>query len=136
MIGLSGLNNGGLRQDESGAAALEFAIAAPLLLVLCVGAIQLGMALFAQAGLRSAVESGARYAMIYPTPADTAITSRALQNAYGVDHAKLTGPTLSHGTANGINYVDISMAYSFPLHFPFIKNQSINLSYGRRAYQY
>lgn len=136
MIGFSLLCKLGFRRDERGAAALEFAVSAPLVLVLAVGSIQMGMALYAQAGLRSAVESGARYAAIYPTPADTVISSQALQNAYGIDTTKVNGPTFSHGTMNGINYVDISMAYSFPLHIPFVKNQSINLSYARRAYQY
>lgn len=123
-------------RNDSGTATLEFAVGAPLILVLSFGVIQMGMALFAHAGLRSAVESGARYAVIYPTPSDTQIAARARQSAYGIDLAKAAGPTLSHGTANGVNYVDIAMEYSFPLHFPFVKNQSINLRYARRAYQY
>lgn len=123
-------------RDNCGTATLEFAVGAPLILVLSVGVIQMGMALFAHAGLRSAVESGARYAVIYPTPTDTQIATLARQSAYGIDLARVAGPTLRHGTSNGVNYVDISMEYSFPLHFPFVKNQSINLRYGRRAYQY
>ena len=136
MTGFSRLARPGSWRNDHGTATLEFAVGAPLILILAVGVIQMGMALFAQAGLRSAVESGARYATIYPTPTDTQIAALAMQSAYGIDPTKVTGPTLSRGTANGVNYVDISMTYSLPLHFPFVKNQSINLSYGRRAYQY
>lgn len=125
-----------LLRDEGGVAALEFAIAGPLVLVFAVGTIQLGMALFAQAGLRNAVENGARYATIYPTPSDSAISNRILSGAEGLDPAKITGPTIRHGTSNGQPYIDISMTYDFPMHFPFTDTQSINFRYGRRAYQY
>ena len=123
------------QRDNRAATTVEFALAAPGLLVLVFGLMQVGMAFLANAGVRNAVEAGARKAVVYPRPTDTTITSTISANTFGLDSSRITGPTLTHGTANGVPYVDISMNYSYPFTLAFVPLSPINLSYTRRAYQ-
>jgi Flp pilus assembly protein TadG len=125
-----------LWRDRSGASALEFALVAPVFVLLITGIFQTGMGFYANAGLRSGVESAARYAQIYPTPTDSQITTQLSSNTFGLNPALLSTPTLTHGTSNGQNYVDISATYNFPLKILFMPSTTIALNYSRRAYQY
>lgn len=122
--------------DRSGAAALEFALIAPIFLLVVVGIFQLGLAFHASAGLRNGVEAAARYAQIYPRPTDSQIQSMFTQNTYGLNNTRLTGPTLNYVTVDGVRYVDVSASYDYRLDFLFIPAGSVTLSHARRAYQY
>lgn len=124
-----------LIQNERGASAVEFAFAVPVLLVLIIGIIQLGILFMANAGLQQAVEEGARFATIYPNPNDSAIIARVNDKRFGLDAANVTGPAVTHGTSNGVSYVDVTMSYSAPLNFVFFETDPVTLSHTRRAYQ-
>ncbi len=124
-----------LIRNERGASAVEFAVAVPVLLVLIIGIIQLGILFMANAGLQQAVEEGARYATIYPNPNDSAIIARVNDKRFGLDAANVTGPSVTHGTSNGVSYVDVTMSYSAPLNFVFFETDPVTLSHTRRAYQ-
>ncbi len=131
MIGQRRLIN-----DARGVAALEFALVAPLFLMLVFGIFQFGMAFYASAGLRNGVEVAARYAQVYPRPTDSQISSTLSSSTFGLNPSLMTAPTLTHGTANGVAYLDISASYNYPLDIAFMPTNSITLSYARRAYQY
>lgn len=124
-----------LARNEQGASAIEFAVAAPILILLIVGMIQLGIVFYANAGLQQAVEAGARYATIYPVPSDSEIQTTALDSGFGMKASNITGPTIVHGTTNGVSYIDLSMSYQLPLNFGLFETPPITLSYTRRAYQ-
>lgn len=121
--------------DRRGATAVEFALCIPVLLTAIVGIVQLNMMFFAHAGLQQAVQSGARYATIYPSPTDSQIIAKVNGSRYGLDAARITGPTISHGTINGVKYVDLTMSYALPLNFAFVEAGSLTLSQSQRAYQ-
>ena len=53
------------RKNESGASATEFALAVPLIVVLFYGMAQFGRILLANAGLRHAIDTGARATTVY-----------------------------------------------------------------------
>ena len=53
-----------LARDESGVALIEFALLAPVLALLCVGAIDFGLAFASQLQLAAAVGEGAQYAFL------------------------------------------------------------------------
>jgi Flp pilus assembly protein TadG len=125
----------GLRSDRRGASAVEFAFAIPVLLMAIIGILQVSTMFFANAGLQQAVESGARYATIYPSPSDSQIIAKVNSNRYGLDSSRVTGPTVSHGTSNGVNYVDVSMSYSVPVNFAFVPATSFTITKSQRAYQ-
>lgn len=124
-----------LLQNEKGASAVEFVLAFPVLMIFIIGILQLGVLFSANAGLRQAVEEGARYATIFPSPTDTQITTRVSDRQFGLVASRITGPTVAHGTSNGVNFVDVSMSYSVPLDFVLFTTAPVTLSYTRRAYQ-
>lgn len=118
-----------------GAAAVEFALAAPVIVLFLLGFLQIGMLGMAKAGLGQAVEAGARYATIYPRPTDAQISAKILAGGYGMRSAGIVGPTLSHGTSSGSPFVDITMTYRQTLDFGFFTLGSVELTHTRRAYQ-
>ena len=128
-----------LLQNEKGASAVEFVLAFPVLMIFIIGILQLGVLFSANAGLRQAVEEGARLATIFPIPDDTEIdaqiTARVSNSKFGLVASRITGPTVAHGTSNGVNFVDVSMSYSVPLDFVLFTTAPVTLSYTRRAYQ-
>src|SRR3546814_20073205 len=60
-----------LARDQRGAAAIEFVLAVPPFIMLLMGALQLGIIACARTGLQHAVDEGARYASLFPTPSHT-----------------------------------------------------------------
>ncbi len=73
------------RLPESGAAAVEFALVAPLLLLLVFGVISYGYMLNFRQGVSQAAAEGARAAAIAPATADrTAIAFASIEAVMGV----------------------------------------------------
>lgn len=126
---------GGLRRDRRGVAAFEFALTAPFAIVLLVGISQLGLMFAANASLRHAVDEGARYATIYPRPSDSDISAMISHREFMMTSSRITGPSFSHGTSDGVPYIDITMGYIAPMNFVLFSTPPITLSYTRRAYQ-
>lgn len=122
-----------LFRDRAGASAVEFALAAPALLLFVIGMIQLGLLFSATAGMANGVNEAARYATIYPTPSDADILSKVSQKRFMVQSAYQT-VSLSRGTANGVQYLDITMNYSAPLNFIFFSTPPVTLRQTRRVY--
>ncbi len=123
-----------LRDSEGGAAAIEFALILPALVMMIVGVAQLGILFMANAGLRNAVAEGARYATIYPRPSDTQIKQRITDSRFGLDQARVVAPTITHGVSAGTNYADITMSYSVPMNFVFFTLPPVTLTESRRAF--
>lgn len=127
-----------LAADRRGSPSVDFALTLPALIVMIVGVMQLGIAFLANAGLRNAVEAGARFATVYTAgayPTDDAIKAKVTAKAFGMDLTKLTTPVVTHGTANGEAYVDVSATYPITFNMVFFATPAFNLSYTRRAYQ-
>jgi Flp pilus assembly protein TadG len=124
-----------LRRNQRGAAALEFVIIAPALILMICGIARLGILFMANAGLRNAVAEGARYATIWPRPSNTQIQSRITSSQFGLNAANFAAATVTPGTdANGLNYLDISASYSVPMDFIFFSAGNVTLSETRRAF--
>jgi Flp pilus assembly protein TadG len=125
---------GRFRRDERGAGAVEFALIAPLFFGFIIAIGQLGLLFFANAGLTNALAEGARLATLFPRPTDAAITQRITQKRFGLDPARLTGPTIVNGTADGAAFAEITMTYSAPVNFLFLNVGPIRLTQTRRVY--
>ncbi|MCW6529042.1 pilus assembly protein [Sphingomonas sp. MMSM20] len=125
-----------LADDRRGTAIIEFAVAAPIFLMLAFIIIQLGLLFGAKAGLESSIDEGARYATIYPTPSDAAIIGRIQATQFLLGRATVTGPTITHGTNAGSAYIDIQASASVPLNFVLFQATPVTLNYTRRAYQH
>lgn len=84
---------------ERGAAAVEFAIVMPLLMVLMVGIMEFGYAFFIQASVAAAARVGVRYYTINWNSTDSATRLAAIQTAINMaksavpDGTKVTAAT-------------------------------------------
>lgn len=123
-----------LIRNQRGAAAIEFALALPPFIMLLMGALQLGIIACARTGLQHAVDEGARYADIYPTPTDAQIIAKVNGREFGLDPAYTNDPTIVHGTQYGVPYTEITMSYSRPLNFIVYQTPALSISYTRRSY--
>ncbi|HZP99685.1 MAG TPA: TadE/TadG family type IV pilus assembly protein [Reyranella sp.] len=61
--------------NDRGGAAVEFAIAAPFLFTLILGSIDMGRMFYVRQGLEYATEQAARYYMLNPSSASSAVTT-------------------------------------------------------------
>lgn len=123
-----------LARDRSGLAAIEFAIAAPVLFTLIFGIWNTGVALFAQNAVRSAVESGARAATIFPRPSEAQIKQVVSNSYYGPTLGTVTEPALTYTTQNGAPVVTITMSYTHTTSLPFLDIPPLVLQHQRTAY--
>lgn len=103
-----------LARDEAGAALLEFALFAGVLLVLTFGIIDFGRALFTANNLTAAAREGARYAAVLPNPAasTTAIQQRVATYMSPFGNAPIDPATQVHVTCN-------SQSITVEVHYPF-----------------
>lgn len=124
-----------LLKDRSGSPSVEIAMTLPALVVMTIGVMQLGIAFLANAGLRNAVETGARYATIYPYPTDDQIRTKLRASTFGLNSTQLSTPAITRGTSNGEAYVNVSATYPVRFNFIFFTTPAFNLTYSRRAYQ-
>ena len=120
---------------SDGIAAAEFAMMAPLVLLLLFLVVNLGMLFESYNGVQHAVGEGARLATIYPRPTDSQITSAVQTAEFGLDPSLVSAPTYSHGTNSGIAYVDVTLTYNAPVTFPLFSLPAVPLTYTKRAYQ-
>lgn len=126
---------GRLVRDARGAAAIEFAIAAPVLLAMLIAVAQLGILYSANAGVHHSVEEGARTAAIFPTPSDADIRARVLATDFMLGNSRID-PQIAHGTtAEGDPYVDISLTYQVPLDFIFFDVGPVTVGHRRRVFR-
>ncbi|UZW55391.1 pilus assembly protein [Sphingobium sp. JS3065] len=123
-----------LISNQRGAAAIEFVLALPPFLILLMGAIQLGIIACARTGLQHAVDEGARFATIFPTPTKEQIIARVTSREFGLDPAYTNVPTVVTGTQYGVPYTEITMTYSRPLNFIVFQTPALSISYTRRSY--
>lgn len=123
-----------LWRNSRGAAAVEFALAAPVLLLVIIGMLQLGLLFSAQAGMANAVNEAARYATTYPTPTDAQIMERIRQRKFMVQTEYMRIEAPARGNANGVSFIDLTMTYSAPMNFVFFSTAPISLRQTRRAY--
>jgi Flp pilus assembly protein TadG len=110
-----------ISRNQEGTAAVEFAIIAPVLILLVLGTIALSFALFLIGSLHFAVEDGARCASVNATTCpDTPTTIAYTQTRYLGPNVS---PTFSHngaaacGPANTGNSVTGTVNYTMDIGF-------------------
>jgi Flp pilus assembly protein TadG len=133
------------RQDASaksnrGQALVEFALVAPIMVLILVGLVQFAFIFERQIGIENAVRDGARRGATYVTTAATASTNASaiwatvfgsgglmLTNVQGYDSASppVHNPQVCYRTGtdaagNPALYVKVSVGYSHPLFLPII----------------
>jgi Flp pilus assembly protein TadG len=81
--------------DRRGGAAIEFAVIGPLLCTMMLGAVDVGRMFYVRQNLEYATEQAARYYMLNPTAATSAVTTYL--------QGKMAG---APGSSVSVNYTD------------------------------
>ncbi|HYJ31577.1 MAG TPA: TadE/TadG family type IV pilus assembly protein [Allosphingosinicella sp.] len=125
-----------LRSDRRGVGAVEFALIAPIFIMMIVGVAQMGILYYAHSALRNAVSEGARYATIYPRPTAAEIVTRINSNRATGGNGTYTTPTVVYqqDATTGNWRATIGMSYTTNLNFLFFTWPNVTLSYSRQAY--
>lgn len=119
-----------LRRDQRGAAAIEFAIAVPVLVLMIYGIFRLGLLFQANAGMQHALGEGARYATIYPTPSDSQIQSRMTARLFGSGYGSFTVAP----PASSTGYKTLTVTYTTPMDFLFVPGPTVTLTRTKKVY--
>jgi Flp pilus assembly protein TadG len=101
---------GRLRREERGAAAVEFAMTVPILLLAMLGIIEFGRVLWAQNALHYAVEAAARCAAIDTTTCSSSATTQSFAatasgETFATSVFTVSTPSCGH---------QVSASYAFP----------------------
>ena len=80
----------GIARDSKGAAAVELALAIPILLELLWMVFQAGLVFRAMSGIQHGLGEGARYATLFPQPTASQIRSRISDEVYGIGPGSFT----------------------------------------------
>lgn len=125
-----------LKRDDRGAAAIEMALALPILVSMIYGLFQVGLLYQANAGMQHALGEGARMATLYErytsnnVPTDAAIKSRMTTKLFG----KGDGAFTVADPVTGTGYKDLSITYSKKMNFIFFNGPTITVTRTKRAY--
>jgi len=126
-----------LRRDESGAGAVEFALAAPVLITMIYGIFEIGQLYEANASMQHALGEGARFATLcVPTGTgcnaepDDAITARMNQKLFGPVGGNFTVQPITAGT----NSKTLTITYTRATNFLFFAGPTITLTRSKLVY--
>ena len=118
--------------DRIGSAAVEFAVAVPVLVLMIWGIFQFGIVLQANAGMRHALGEGARYATIWPTPTDTQIQAKITSAKFGLANGTWSTPTI--GTNATEKSKTITVSYAQPTDFLVLPGPTVTLTANKKVY--
>jgi Flp pilus assembly protein TadG len=124
-----------LRNDERGVAAIEMAFALPILLLFVFGIFQFGVILHANAGMQHALGEGARFATLYPKPADDLIVSNMSDAVFGMNVGTFSTPTVTTpASGDCTNCRLLTVNYTVTPDFVFFTGPQITLVRSKRVY--
>jgi len=126
-----------LVRNERGAAVIEMAFALPALIILLWMIVQLGLVLRAMSGIQHALGEGAREATLYPYPDpddSSRISDKMAAAVYGIGPGTFDPPGIVEGTADGSDYLDLTVHYVQPTDLIFLPGPTINITRTKRVW--
>ena len=124
-----------LRRDRRGASAAEFGLTLPLWIILIFAALNIGRFYWARAGLQNGLGEAARTATLWPSRDVATIRSSFNARTFGLTATEAPRLTITPGTANGRNFVDLQVTYNPQFFLLFVPVAPVTLTYSRRAYR-
>ncbi len=132
-----------LRRNERGAAAIEFALAVPVLISFIFGIAQIGMLFQASAGMQHALGEAARLGTLCVNftaagcnvPTDAQLTAKVTAEVYGTQRGTLSPLSITPSPVSSPNtYRDLSLTYSQPTDFIFFSGPTVTVTRTKRVY--
>jgi Flp pilus assembly protein TadG len=125
--------------DERGNAAVEFALAVPVLIFMIWGMFQVSILLEANAGVDQALGEGARYATIFDTttnarPTDDQISARITGTKFGTGLGVWQDPDINTDNESSDGYITINVEYDVPTNFLFFQGPNVSITKSKRVY--
>lgn len=126
-------------RDERGAAAIEMAIALPVIIVMLWGIFQIGLVFQANAGMQHALGEGARLATLCQNPTPDGICSIATnEEIESAISEKTFGTGVGEFTVDdivdGSGYKDLGVSFSMPTNFLLFDGPVVDLNQTKRVY--
>lgn len=126
-------------RDSKGSAAIEFAIAVPVLVTFIIGIIQTGVYLQANAGVQHALGEGARVATIFDPdtnsrPSDEDISDKITESTFGLRGGTWHEPVIDSTNEASDGYIDITVQFDAPTDFFFFPGPAITIERTKRVY--
>jgi len=111
-------------KNQEGASLAEFAVLAPLFVVLLFGLVEFGLALYTKSVVTNASREGARFGVVYGTPRKTeaeiiAQVTSYLNKAGFSDTPSVTVAVTGEGGASGTS---LSVTVAYPYQFQVLPN--------------
>ena len=126
------------RSCSRGAAAIEFAIIALALILVCVGTIEFGRAFYVRNNIAHAADVGARVAMMPGGLSESALAEKIRQEVRqaftGGNRDQLVVEPGTE-TVNGLEFRTISISYPLRLLVPGLLPETVSLQLSRRVPQ-
>ena len=135
-----------LAQDRRGSTVVEFALVGPVVVLMVMAALELGMALRANAALRDLIGWAGREAVVSyqlvasggqtKTQIEEAIRSRAASGGYKLGNGTLRPVvTIVRDTSLlTVNRVNIHLTYAYRISLPLVPDQTVNMDFDRTFY--
>jgi Flp pilus assembly protein TadG len=139
-----------LSRDQRGAAAVEMALALPVLVVMLYAFVQLAEVYRAVAGMQQALGEGARFATLCATqsptgcsspspgtgtsPAAGTIKAKIYSSVYGIGPGTFTVDDPVQGTSGTATYYDLSVTYTQPTNLLFFPGPTMTLTRNKRVW--
>ena len=120
-----------LRDDTSGASAVEFAIIGAVFIVLSLGVIEFGRAFLVRNALAEAADVATRTALLDRAATDAKIEASA-RAAFDENKTRLKVSFASE-TSGGVNFRLITLSYPVTLLIPALASRPLTLTVSRRV---
>jgi Flp pilus assembly protein TadG len=130
-----------VQHDERGAAAIEAAIALPVLVTMIYGIFSIGQLFQANAGIQHALGEGARYGNLCTSmtsagctvPTATQLRDKVNSKLFGTGNGTFDTPAVDTSTASA-GYVTITVTYHQTMRFAFFTGPTIDVVRSKRVY--
>jgi Flp pilus assembly protein TadG len=119
-------------RNESGAAAIEFAVVGSILIALCLAILQLGWTLQIQNQIAQAADSAIRSIIIEPETDDPSWEAQVYQILGEYDPERLQ-VQVGSATVDGTDFRTLTIDYEMPLSIPLFPEKLVTLSVARRT---
>lgn len=118
--------------EERGATAVEFAIILVPLILLIIGTIDFGRALYTRNNMIEAADVGARVILLDNSATTEAVAGK-IRGAFIAGDEDVLDVGMGTATANGIQFRTIDLSYEFDLLTPFLLTDKVTMTHARRV---
>ncbi len=115
-----------------GATAVEFAIIAPVFLVMVLATVELGRVMWIKGSIQFAVEQTSRYAMVNTSASMSDLQTYAGNQLLGIDSSQVTFLAQTE-SADGASFVSITGTYNFSVLIPIVPLPDVTLNAKSRV---